>query len=129
MDDETFLVGHRSPEEGGPKGLDLDPRTNMLLVTSEETPLSCFDAGAIVERPWEMRRDDDAFVLYELQALAAAAEHMAGQLAAAADSTNRLAAELRGAQGDEDLAADPAAAERLRGRTPSPRQAALAARR
>ena len=79
MDDETFLVGHRSPEEGGPKGLDLDPRTNMLLVTSEETPLSCFDAGAIVERPWEMRRDDDAFVLYELQALAAAAEHMAGR--------------------------------------------------
>ena len=96
MDDETFLVGHRSPEEGGPKGLDLDPRTNMLLVTSEETPLSCFDAGAIVERPWEMRRDDDAFVLYELQALAAAAERMAGQLAAAADSTNRLAAELAG---------------------------------
>ena len=96
MDDETFLVGHRSPEEGGPKGLDLDPRTNMLLVTSEETPLSCFDAGAIVERPWEMRRDDDAFVLYELQALAAAAAHKAGQLAAAADAADRLAAELAG---------------------------------
>ena len=96
MDDETFLLGHRSPEEGGPKGLDVDPRTNVLLVTSEETPVSCFDAGATVERPWETGRDDDALVLYELHALAAAAEHKAGQLAAAAESIERLAAELAG---------------------------------
>ena len=92
--------GPPHPEEGGPKGLDLDPRTNMLLVTSEETPLSCFDAGAIVERPWEMRRDDDAFVLYELHALAAAAEHMAGRTCSRARRSSRLrqrlAAELAG---------------------------------
>lgn len=68
----------------------------MLLVTSEETPLSCFDAGAIVERPWETGCDDDALVVYELQALAAAAEHRADQLAAAAESVERVAAQLAG---------------------------------
>ena len=91
--------GHHTPQEGGPKGIELDPRTNILLVTSEETPLSCFDAGAIVERPWEIGRDEDALVGYELHALGTAAKHKAGshlaaELAATAESADGLAAEL-----------------------------------
>ena len=99
LDDETFSRGHHTPQEGGPKGIELDPRTNILLVTSEETPLSCFDAGAIVERPWEIGRDEDALVGYELHALGTAAKHKAGshlaaELAATAESADVLAAEL-----------------------------------
>jgi DNA-binding beta-propeller fold protein YncE len=99
MDDATFSGGNHTPQEGGPKGIDLDPRTKVLLVTSEATPLSLFDAGAIVERPWAVGRDEEALVDYELHALATAAEHKAGshlaaRLAATAESANALAAEL-----------------------------------
>ena len=38
MDDETFERARHNPQEGGPKGIDLDPRTKLLIVTSESTP-------------------------------------------------------------------------------------------
>lgn len=49
MDDETFVRGHHTPREGGPKGIDVDPRTGVLLVTAEETPLAFFDLDLALE--------------------------------------------------------------------------------
>jgi DNA-binding beta-propeller fold protein YncE len=43
MDDATFLRGHCNPEEGGPKGLDIDRTSRVMLVTSEHQPLAFFD--------------------------------------------------------------------------------------
>jgi hypothetical protein len=43
MDDECFLRGHHNPEEGGPKGLDLDSSARVLVVTSEHQPFAVFD--------------------------------------------------------------------------------------
>lgn len=42
LDDETFHKGRHNPEEGGSKGLDLDPSGELLVVTNEEQPLACF---------------------------------------------------------------------------------------
>ena len=71
MDDETFHRGRHNPQEGGPKGIDVDPRSMVLLVTAESTPLACFDVARIVERPWETGCDQEALLRYELHALAA----------------------------------------------------------
>lgn len=49
MDDETFLRGRHNRQEGGPKGIDVDPRTNVLAMTSECQPLAFFDLGAALE--------------------------------------------------------------------------------
>ena len=49
MDDETFVRGHHTPREGGPKGLDIDPRSGVLLVTAEEAPLAFFDLDLALE--------------------------------------------------------------------------------
>jgi hypothetical protein len=48
MADETFLSGRSSPEEGGPKGLDLSTELNLLAVTCEAQPLAFFDLAAIL---------------------------------------------------------------------------------
>jgi hypothetical protein len=67
MDDEAFARGRASPEEGGPKGLDLDSRTNVLVVTSEHQPLACFDMATALDRD---ERAEDELVQYELSILA-----------------------------------------------------------
>lgn len=64
MDDDTFARGRHNPEEGGPKGVDVDPRTNVLVVTSEHLPLEFFDVAAALDTG---ERDEDALVRYELQ--------------------------------------------------------------
>jgi 6-phosphogluconolactonase (cycloisomerase 2 family) len=43
MDDATHLLGHYNSEEGGPKGLDVDPDGQVLVVTSVHQPLAFFD--------------------------------------------------------------------------------------
>jgi len=43
MDDETFSRGYYNPEEGGPKGLDIDCDKGILAVTSEMQPLAFFE--------------------------------------------------------------------------------------
>jgi len=48
LDDETFHKGRHNPEEGGPKGLDLDPSGELLVVTNEEQPLACFHVPALL---------------------------------------------------------------------------------
>jgi hypothetical protein len=71
MDAETFARGHVTPEEGGPKGLDVEHRAAVLAVTSEQQPLAFFDLGTAVPggRSPEL---DDALVRYELELLSRA---------------------------------------------------------
>ena len=49
MDEAQFLRGRHNPQEGGPKGLDIDDEMNVLVVTSECQPLAFFDPAAILE--------------------------------------------------------------------------------
>src|SRR5712671_303059 len=48
MDDPMFERGRHNPEESGPKGLDIDARSNVLVVTSECQPLAFFDVPALL---------------------------------------------------------------------------------
>jgi hypothetical protein len=43
LDEATFLRGRYNPEEGGPKGIDIDHRGNLLAVTCEHQVLAFFD--------------------------------------------------------------------------------------
>jgi DNA-binding beta-propeller fold protein YncE len=59
MDEEVYLRGRSNPEEGGPKGIDIDRDMNVLVTTSAEQPLSFFDLPAILKRrtvPMERRQ-------------------------------------------------------------------------
>jgi hypothetical protein len=49
MDDAAFERGRFNPQEGGPKGLDLDASSRVLVVTSECQPLAFFDVRALLE--------------------------------------------------------------------------------
>lgn len=49
MDDVVFERGRTNPQEGGPKGLDIDARSRVLVVTSECQPLAFFDVPALLE--------------------------------------------------------------------------------
>jgi hypothetical protein len=49
MDDDTFARGHHDAREGGPKGLDVDPRTNVLVITAESAPVAFFDLDLALE--------------------------------------------------------------------------------
>jgi DNA-binding beta-propeller fold protein YncE len=71
MDEETFARGHRTPEEGGPKGLDVEDRAGVLVVTSEHQPLAFFDLSTALDgdRSPELA---DALVRYELDLLSEA---------------------------------------------------------
>lgn len=42
LDEDTFLRGRASPEEGGPKGLDVDRSNCVVAVTCEEQTLAFF---------------------------------------------------------------------------------------
>jgi hypothetical protein len=48
MDDESFLRGRYNHQEGGPKGLDLDPTMRVIVVSSWFLPLAFFDARQLV---------------------------------------------------------------------------------
>ena len=39
MDDDTFQRGNANPEEGGPKGLDIDRTGRIMAITSEHDPI------------------------------------------------------------------------------------------
>jgi DNA-binding beta-propeller fold protein YncE len=47
LDDETFLRGRATPEEGGPKGLDIDRSNNVVAVTCHEQPLAFFSLASV----------------------------------------------------------------------------------
>ncbi len=50
MDEAPFSRGHVNPQEGGPKGLDLNVDSTVLVVTSEFQPLAFFDVPAMLEQ-------------------------------------------------------------------------------
>lgn len=48
LDRETFLRGHSNPEEGGPKGLDIDRTGTVMATTCEEEVLSFFTVSSVL---------------------------------------------------------------------------------
>lgn len=68
MDDDTFARGHRNPQEGGPKGIDVDLRTNILVVTSECQPLAFFELGSALDQGG-LDGAAEELVRYELELL------------------------------------------------------------
>lgn len=49
LDDETFNRGRANPQEGGPKGLDIDRSGKVVAVTCEEQALAFFALSPIIE--------------------------------------------------------------------------------
>ncbi|MBN9020863.1 MAG: hypothetical protein J0H08_01940 [Rhizobiales bacterium] len=49
IDDDAFRRGRHNPEEGGPKGIDIDAGSRVIAVTCEEQPLAFFDFRAMLE--------------------------------------------------------------------------------
>ena len=48
LDKATFLRGHSNPEEGGPKGLDIDRTGTVLAITCEERVLAFFTVSSVL---------------------------------------------------------------------------------
>jgi hypothetical protein len=88
MDDQTFASGHRDPQEGGPKGLDVDPNRNVLVVTSEHAPVAFFDLDQAIGSAGA--RSPGHFVQYELNRL----RDLAHSKAEADDARDQLRAVL-----------------------------------
>jgi DNA-binding beta-propeller fold protein YncE len=51
LDEATFMRGRKNPEEGGPKGLDIDRTGNLLAVTCEQQALAFFSLEAFTGVP------------------------------------------------------------------------------
>ena len=69
MDDAVFGRGRHNPEEGGPKGLDIDACSNVLVVTSECQPLAFFDVPALLQHAFaggSVREQTILAISYEL---------------------------------------------------------------
>jgi hypothetical protein len=49
MDQHRFAREQHTPQEGGPKGLDIDVSSRILAVTCESLPLAFFNARAMLE--------------------------------------------------------------------------------
>lgn len=49
LTNEDYLWGRYHPEEGGPKGIDVNNANNILVTTCERQPLAFFDLAAILE--------------------------------------------------------------------------------
>ncbi len=50
LDDSTFLEGHHNPMEGGVKGVDLQPESQLLVTSAEQQPLAFFDLETVMSR-------------------------------------------------------------------------------
>lgn len=57
IDDEDFRREHKNPQEGGPKGIDLDQQERILAVTCSGVPLAFFDLSAELVGPAMDARD------------------------------------------------------------------------
>ena len=49
LSEEAYLLGRENPEEGGPKGIDIDDGMNVLAATCEQMPLAFFDLKAMLD--------------------------------------------------------------------------------
>ena len=95
MDDETFLLGHVNPQEGGPKGIDVDGAEKLLVVTAHHTPLAFFDLSEVLGDASSLVADGPGLVRYELDRLAGAEEAAAQANAAVAAAHASLHAVYR----------------------------------
>jgi hypothetical protein len=68
LTNEDFLHGRANPEEGGPKGLDVDSSNSILVTTCETVPLAFFNLAEILNRlsDGERRQQRDLEMEYEL---------------------------------------------------------------
>ena len=48
LDWSTYLQGRSNPEEGGPKGIDIDAGMNVLACTTEFQTLAFFDLAEVL---------------------------------------------------------------------------------
>lgn len=70
MDEAVFRTGRHNPQEGGPKGLDIDAGSNVVVVTSECQPLEFFDLPALLQHglaSGSVREQRILDIRYELQ--------------------------------------------------------------
>lgn len=49
MEDEVYLRGRKNPQEGGPKGIDIDRDMNVLVTTCEQQILAFFDLQSVLK--------------------------------------------------------------------------------
>ena len=96
MDDDVFNRARYNPQEGGPKGIDMDA-SGIAMVTGDQLPLAFYDLGVsppgpVTEPSRELRRlaaraaaSDDAAAARaaELAEVQEEREHLLGELAAA----------------------------------------------
>jgi hypothetical protein len=65
---EDFLRGQESPQDGGPKGIDIDNATSILVTTCKVQPLAFFDLAAILKKlSLQRMTDDDAQKALEMK--------------------------------------------------------------
>ena len=102
MEEAVFLRGRRSPAQGGPKGLDIDAGSNVVVVTSECQPLAFFDVATLLEQPLangsasEQRLLDTRYELMLLRKSDATARKVAAIIDGYQNSTSwRITAPLR----------------------------------
>ncbi|MBK8993548.1 MAG: hypothetical protein IPM40_18625 [Gammaproteobacteria bacterium] len=50
MDETTYRRGRKNPQEGGPKGIDVDSGMNVLVTTCDEQVLAFFDLPSMMQR-------------------------------------------------------------------------------
>lgn len=96
MDDDVFRHGRANCREGGPKGVDLDRRGQVLAVTSEHQPLAFFDVSTLLTCATGHHGDHERHVRYEL-GLVRAADALFDERVAAlkASRTYRMAERLQ----------------------------------
>lgn len=70
MDDRTFAAGHCNPQEGGPKGLDVNNGGCILAVTSEHQPLAFFAVEALLQAGLDDARRSTIAVEHEVRLMA-----------------------------------------------------------
>jgi len=126
MDEAVFEAGRHNPQEGGPKGLDVDPGGRILAVTAECQPLAFFDLPGLLSRAGG-DSDPTAMLDYELEVLerttgsasaarqaeadARAARAAAAAADAEADAARQVLAALRQHAAAAEAAAHAARAE------------------
>jgi DNA-binding beta-propeller fold protein YncE len=103
MDEALFQSGPQHPEDGGPKGLDIDRTGGVLAVTSERVPLAFFDVESLDRAGEQGCPDGSLQVAYELGLLETATEasNLAARRIAALEHSlsMRVTKPLRSARG------------------------------
>lgn len=63
LDEATFLRGRSNPEEGGPKGIDIDPRGRLVVLTCEEAPLVFFALRSFLDERVSVKESEEPATL------------------------------------------------------------------